>query len=118
NDWSLAQQIDRVLIALPPDLLRHVTPETYKSALELATGVHTKVAGIGVELSKLRRSLDSQFSFLGLRAAAAGTHPFTVWQETVVSTRGRYRTVYGPMRELARREPTFGLHVHVAVRDP
>jgi len=117
HDWSLAQQIDRVLMTLPAGLSEHVTPETHKSALELGTGVHTRVGGIGEELSGLRGSLDRQLSLLGLRAAAAGTHPFTVWHETVVSTGGRYETVYGSMRELARREPTFALHVHVGVRD-
>ena len=53
-----------------------------------------------------------------MRAASAGTHPFAVWQEIVVSAGERYQFVYGSMRELARREPTFGLHVHVAVPDP
>ena len=53
-----------------------------------------------------------------MRAASAGTHPFAVWQEIVVSAGERYQFVYGSMRELARREPTFGLHVHVGVPDP
>jgi carboxylate-amine ligase len=52
-----------------------------------------------------------------MRAASAGTHPFAVWQEIVVSAGERYQFVYGSMRELARREPTFGLHVHVGVPD-
>ena len=29
----------------------------------------------------------------------------------------RYQLLYGSMRELARREPTFALHVHVGVAD-
>ena len=46
-----------------------------------------------------------------------------MWHETVVSSGARYQFVYGSMRELARREPTFALHVHVGVgerrgRDP
>ncbi len=53
-----------------------------------------------------------------MRAASAGTHPFAVWQEIVISAGERYQFVYGSMRELARREPTFGLHVHVGVPDP
>jgi carboxylate-amine ligase len=118
HDWSLAQQIDRVLPAIPRDLAAHVTPETHKSALELATGVHGMVSGAATELAELREGLESQLSVLGLRAAGAGTHPFTVWHETVVSSDGRYKLVYGSMRELARREPTFALHVHVGVRDP
>jgi glutamate---cysteine ligase / carboxylate-amine ligase len=118
HDWSLAQQIDRVLMTLPAGLAEHATPETHKSVLELATGVHADTGGIAAELGALRHSLEMQLSLLGLRPAAAGTHPFTVWHETVVSTGGRYETVYGSMRELARREPTFALHVHVGVRHP
>lgn len=115
HDWSLAQQIERVLPALPASLREHVTPETHTSALELSTGVHTDAAGVRTELMALRRALDRELGPLGLRAATSGTHPSTVWHETVVSSGPRYEAVYGSMRELARREPTFGLHVHVGV---
>ncbi|HEX2161943.1 MAG TPA: YbdK family carboxylate-amine ligase [Thermoleophilaceae bacterium] len=96
----------------------HVTRETHTSALELSTGVHATAAALREELISLRTRLGRELSLLGLRAASAGTHPSTVWHETVVSTGPRYEAVYGSMRELARREPTFGLHVHVAVRGP
>jgi glutamate---cysteine ligase / carboxylate-amine ligase len=113
--WSLAQEIDRVLPALEPELGSHVTAETHKSALELRSRVHKSVAGVAAELGDLRGALDAQLRTLGLRAAASGTHPFAVWQETRVSTGPRYQRVYDSMRELARREPTFALHVHVGV---
>jgi carboxylate-amine ligase len=45
-------------------------------------------------------------------------HPTTVWQETRISGGERYQLLYASLRELARREPTFALHVHVAVPDP
>ncbi len=118
HDWTLAQQIDRVLPALPADLVAHVTTETHKSALELATGVHGTVRDAVAELAALRAALERHLTTLGLRAAGAGTHPFTVWHETVVSSEARHHLVYGSMRELARREPTFALHVHVGVQDP
>ena len=118
HDWSLAQQIDRVLPAVSEGLSNHVTPETHRSALEIGTGIHQTVSGLAEELLALRRKLETELAPLGLRAASAGTHPFTVWHETVVSTGPRYELVYGSMRELARREPTFALHVHVAVPDP
>jgi glutamate---cysteine ligase / carboxylate-amine ligase len=118
HDWSLAQQIDRVLPRLPAAMAEHVTRETHTSALELSTGVHETAAGVLGELRSLRTQLDRELGALGLRAASAGTHPSTVWHETVVSTGPRYEAVYGSMRELARREPTFGLHVHVGVRGP
>jgi len=118
HDWSLAQQIDRVLPVLPDDFAKHVTRETHTSALELGTGVHATAGGILDELRSLRTQLDRELGPLGLRAGVSGTHPSTVWHETVVSTGPRYEQVYGSMRELARREPTFGLHVHVGVRGP
>ena len=118
HDWSLAQQIDRVLPALSQELSAHVTSETHRSALELSTGVHPNVAGVATELMRLRSMLQRELRPLGLSCASAATHPFTVWQETVVSTGPRYELVYGSMRELARREPTFALHVHVGVDDP
>ena len=115
--WSLAHEIDRVLPALEPELGSHVTAETHKSALELRSRVHKTVAGVAAELEDLRGALEAQLDTLGLRAAASGTHPFAVWQEVRVSTGPRYQRVYDSMRELARREPTFALHVHVGVRD-
>jgi carboxylate-amine ligase len=118
HDWSLAQQIDRVLPRLPSELSDRVTRETHTSALEIATKVHATAGGMHEELRNLRALLDRELAPLGLRAASAGTHPSTVWHETVVSSGGRYDAVYGSMRELARREPTFGLHVHVGVRGP
>ncbi len=118
EDWSLAHEIDRVLPALEPELGSHVTAETHKSALELRSRVHKTVPAAGAEIGDLRLALDGRLRTLGLRAAASGTHPFAVWQEVRVSTGPRYQRVYNSMRELARREPTFALHVHVGVKSP
>jgi len=45
----------------------------------------------------------------------AGTHPLAVWDQIEISDGERYGVVRESMRELARREPTCALHVHVAV---
>ena len=80
--WSLAQEIDRVLPALAPELGPHVTAETHRSALELATGVHTDVPGGDGRAGRPARGARARScATLGLRAAASGTHPFAVWQE-------------------------------------
>ena len=118
QDWSLAQQVDRVLSALPEGLRRHVTEETHRSVLELSSSPHATVADVMQELLGMRRSLEIELSSLGFRCASAATHPFAVWHETVVSDGPRYEFVYGSMRELARREPTFAMHVHVGIDDP
>jgi carboxylate-amine ligase len=116
--WQLAHHSDRVLEELPPEVLEHATMETHRSALELATGVHDGVPSAAAEMLELRHALDRSVRALGLRAASAGTHPSAVWQDTVVSDGKRYAFVYGSMRELARREPTFALHVHVGISSP
>jgi carboxylate-amine ligase len=118
DGWSLAHHSDRVLEALPAEVMDHATDETHRSALELATGVHEDVRSAAAEARSLRERLDTAVRSLGMRVASAGTHPSAVWQDTVVSSGKRYAFVYGSMRELARREPTFALHVHVGIRSP
>jgi carboxylate-amine ligase len=116
--WQLAHHSDRVLGVLPLEVVAHATMETHRSALELATSVHDGVPAAVAEMLELRRALDRAVRALGLRAASAGTHPSALWQDTVVSAGKRYAFVYGSMRELARREPTFALHVHVGISSP
>ena len=116
--WSLAHQIDSVMPTLPSDLAAHVTPETHCSAIELATGVHRDIRGAAAELGELRSQLSAALQAHEIRAGSAGTHAFATWQDTMISAGTRYQFVYGSMRELARREPTFALHVHVGVETP
>jgi carboxylate-amine ligase len=117
RDWSLASRIDEVLAALPAAVAARAAQETHGSALELASRPHATVAAAAGELASLRAALVETLAPLELRAAVCGTHPFAKWSEVEVSPGARYRTIYDSMRELARREPTFALHVHVAVPD-
>ena len=118
SDFALAPWVDSILPTLPAHLAEHVDAETHGSAIELRTGVHDGVAAALAELATLRSELRGELAGRGLRAAAAGMHPTTVWQETRISGGERYQLLYASLRELARREPTFALHVHVAVADP
>ncbi|MBA3748296.1 MAG: YbdK family carboxylate-amine ligase, partial [Solirubrobacterales bacterium] len=115
SDWTLAPRIDDVLAALPDELRDHVSSETHSAAAEIRTGVHRTVGEAVAELGMLREQLCDVVSSLGLAVATAGTHPSAVWHEMGVSSRDRHQEVYGSMRELARREPTFALHVHIGL---
>jgi glutamate---cysteine ligase / carboxylate-amine ligase len=116
--WSLAQSSDEVLARLSRELSRHASPETHASVLELTTGIHADVDGIVGELARLRNRLTCELGAMGLSAAAAGTHPVSVWEETRVSNAVRYRDLGDSLRVLARREPTMALHVHIGVPTP
>ena len=113
--WALSPAIDDVLAVWPEATRDSVSSETHSSAVELRTGVHETVGGAIEEIAELRAELGRVLGGLGLTAAAAGTHPSAVWHEMAVSTRERHQHVYGSMRELARREPTFALHVHIGL---
>jgi carboxylate-amine ligase len=117
GSWELTNRIDDVLAGAPAELSAQLDAETHGSAAELRTSPHPSLAEAITELSELRGSLDDTLTKLGMRAATAGTHPTALWGDVVVSRKDRYRKVYASMRELARREPTFALHVHVGLHD-
>jgi carboxylate-amine ligase len=115
--WSLAQRIEDALDGLPASLGGFISAETHQAAIELATDPHVTVAGAVDQLRALRGQLSDGLAALGIAVAAAGTHPTATWKETEVSPAGRHQLIHETMRELARREPTFALHVHVGVAE-
>src|SRR5689334_14674335 len=117
-DWSLSHCAGELIPALPAELRSGIKRETHAGVVELATGIHTRVAEAAEELRRLRARLSEELEARGLRAAGAGTHPFASWRDVEISNQPRYQVVYGSMRELARREPTLALHVHVGVTTP
>lgn len=115
---TLAQRADEVLAVLSGDLAGHCSAETHEAALELSTSPHVTVGGAIAELGRLRARLVRHAQTLGLATAAAGMHPGKMAEDPQVSPAGRYQLVHRTMRGIARREPTFALHVHVGVPDP
>lgn len=117
-DLSLSRHTELALRALFDQLSGHAGAETHEAAIELATSPHANVEDAGEEVATLRAALSRELESAGLLAAAAGTHPSAMWNDTRVSGGARYQLILQTMRELARREPTFALHVHVGVPDP
>jgi carboxylate-amine ligase len=105
----------RAAEALPPHLRAVVSVETHASALEVHTAVQARVGDAAAELTALRAGLAGELEALGLRAASAGTHPLSLGLDTTVTPQDRYQHLYRALGELARREPTFALHVHVGL---
>ena len=116
--WSVANRCEDVLAAVPEEVARRAAAETHACVAELRTDPHPTVAEAAAQLARLREMLDTTLKDgLGLRAAAAGTHPLATGVEVAISGRERYREIAATMRALARREPTMAMHVHVAVPD-
>src|SRR4051795_6937334 len=112
---GLAQEIERVLAAVPDELSTQVKPELLQSVLEIATTPHATVGEAGDELRSLRRTVAGIAEDLGLRLGASGTHPFARWEEQEIVDRPRSRELVDELGPIALRELIFGTHVHVAI---
>jgi glutamate---cysteine ligase / carboxylate-amine ligase len=117
DTWTLAQRADAVLALIGDDLAQHCSAETHEAALELNTGPHATVGAAIAELRGLRAGLARDARDLGLATAVAGMHPAQMAEDPRVPRAGRYQLVHRTMRGIARREPTFALHVHIGVAD-
>ena len=117
EDHSLVNRIEAVLPRLPEAVAEQTSQEVHSSVVEICTPVEATVSAAIDALRHLRTEIADTLATLGMRGAGAGTHPFAIWQETVVTGGDRYEYVHGSLRELARREPTFALHVHVGLPD-
>ena len=113
--YAPAHRADEVLANLSDALRVRASPETHACVIELRTREHPTVPGVIGELSRLRSALAWELAGMGLRPAAAGTHPLAPPGGGENSMAERYELVAATMRWLARREPTMALHVHVGV---
>ncbi len=95
-----------------------LTPEFYESLLETHTPVCRDLGEVHRELRRLRAHVAEATHAQGLCFGAAGTHPFSLFEEQRITRRDRYRGIADELQYVARRELIFGLHVHVGVADP
>ncbi len=117
SDWALTQRADEVLSQASEGLAGRCAAETHEAALELRTAPHPTVRAAIAEMRELRALLVSDLDRLGMVAASSGMYPGPTAEPTRVSPSGRYQVIHRTMRGIARREPTFALHVHVGVPD-
>ena len=117
----LRQDADMVLAALPGldasgehPQIRH---ELMQSTVEIVTGICSTVseakADLGKAIGELQRIADDR----GILLACAGTHPISDWRDAKMAPIARYAELVEQMQWLARRIQTFGVHVHVGLRD-
>lgn len=96
-------------------LKEQIKPEMHASVVEVGTKVCRDIHEARAEVTSLRSSLSTLAKENGLRIAAAGTHPFTHWNEVTITDHPRYHEIIKEMQEAARANLIFGLHVHVGL---
>lgn len=96
-------------------LKEQIKPEMHASVVEVGTKICRDIHEARAEVTELRSNLASLAKEAGFRIAAAGTHPFTHWNEVSITDHPRYHEIVNEMQEAARANLIFGLHVHVGL---
>ncbi|HEX8189236.1 MAG TPA: carboxylate-amine ligase [Pyrinomonadaceae bacterium] len=107
----------RILPGAQAAVGEQVTPEMYLSQIEIGTPVCRNLFEVRAELTRLRREVNAAAVREGSRIAAAGTHPFSHWEDQEITPRRRYRGIAEEYEQLAREHLIYGCHVHVGVKD-
>ncbi|WP_339864102.1 carboxylate-amine ligase [uncultured Algoriphagus sp.] len=96
-------------------LKEQVKAEMHQSVVEVGTNVCENVAQARAEVSSLRNKISELASNQDLVVGAASTHPFARWQDQEITDDPRYHTIVDELKDIARSNLIFGLHVHVGI---
>lgn len=91
--------------------------ELHQSMVEVATDVCRNIKEARANVIRNRRAVARVADRVGMKIAAASTHPFARWEEQVTSVAERYVQIVGELQDMARANLIFGLHVHVGIPD-
>src|SRR6476619_6329885 len=94
----------------------HIVGELIASEVEIRTGRCETFAEAAAKLGERRAQLDELAGGLGIALAAAGTHPWSPWQEQRIIDTPHYRRNDELLRYVVWRNNTFGLHVLVGIK--
>ena len=91
--------------------------ELYLSQIEACTPICRTLADVRAEIVRVRREMIAAAAKDGKVIAAAGTHPFSHWEDQRVTPKARYWKSQAEFQQLTRELIIFGCHVHVGLSD-
>ncbi len=112
---ELRSHIQEILEGGKVLLKEQIKPEMHQSVVELGTEICTSISNAREHVVELRSKLASLANKGNLRIASVGTHPFSKWQDQLITEGERYKEIVKDMQRLARANLIFGLHVHVGI---
>ena len=115
--WELRSHVSELLASSAATFGDQIKRELHQSIVEVGTKICANVDELATEVIRSRRGLADAAERVGLRVAAAGTHPFSSWIDQRLSPGERYENIVDELQLLARSLLIFGLHVHVAIPD-
>ena len=94
-----------------------VKPEFLQSQVETGSLVCRNVREVREQVKHLRSLVGEIADGNNRKLVAAGTHPFSRWEDQAITNKARYRGLLIDLREVARRLLIFGLHIHIGIPD-
>jgi carboxylate-amine ligase len=110
---KLAGGAQKILAVEPEDSF---SGELIDCEIESNTGVHPDPGSVAGDLMSRRRVLLGHAERLGRYLGTSGTHPIGDWREQKIIDKPHYQRLKAQLGWLIRRNNTFSLHVHYAVR--
>ena len=118
---ALRQDAGKVLADLPniDETGEHgrIRYELMQSTVEVVTGICSTVAEAKADLAETVSELQQTAAGHGILLTCAGTHPGSDWRDAKMAPLQRYAELVEQMQWLAWRIQTYGVHVHVGLRD-
>ena len=114
---ELRSHISEMIAAQEAELPEKISRELHQSVIEIGSKICGDIAEARHEVTSMRATICRVAQAHGLRIGAAGTHPFTHWENVATTPNARYEKILDDLRVVARANVVFGLHVHVGIED-
>jgi carboxylate-amine ligase len=113
--YRLRSQMSKIIDDGKVLLQERIKEEMHQSVVEMGTNICENIHQVRDEVSFLRQQIIKLADEEGLKVAAAGTHPFSKWDQQLITPNPRYDAIIQEMADVARGNLIFGMHVHVAI---
>ena len=115
DSLKLHSQMSKILEGGKVFLKERIKEEMHQSMVEMGTNVCENINEARDEISYLRQQIIGLAAQEDLKVAASGTHPFSHWSEQLITPKPRYDQLIAEMKDVARSNLIFGMHVHVGI---
>lgn len=99
----------------PTSRFPHITAELLQNTLELVSAPHARVSEATAELGELAIAAQETAARFGAALISSGSHPFSRWNDQLVTEGERYARVIENYRWWGRNMLIWGVHMHVGV---
>ncbi|HAJ64951.1 MAG TPA: carboxylate-amine ligase [Cyanobacteria bacterium UBA8543] len=114
---ELQSRAKHILPIAQEALGKDVQPEAQLSQIEIGTPICRTLQDVRQQLVHSRREVIAAAAKDGKKIAAAGTHPFSHWEDQQLTPKDRYKSLERDYQQLTRELVICGCHVHVGLSD-